>query len=102
MERMSPGEWRTVSSRNPRVQSHLSSLGPEAMNDTFCPYCGTQAVYLRNSTAYSCAVKFPPQPQDSLPTPQYRTPNGSAYPAAARMSARVVLPAGELQYSTQR
>src|SRR6185295_5224194 len=102
MERMSPGEWRTISSRNPRVQSHLSSLGPEETNDNFCPYSGTHAVYRRNSTAYSCAVKFPPQPHDSFPTPQYRTPNGSAYPAAVRRSDRVVLPAGELQYSTQR
>src|SRR5450631_469299 len=102
MERSCPGPLRTISSKNPRVQSQLSSFGPEAMNDRSFPYPGTQVVYLRNSTAYSCGVKFPPQPQDSFPTPQKRTLNGSANPAAARVSARVVLPAGELQYSTQR
>src|SRR5205814_6681920 len=100
MERSSLAPFRTISSRKPRVQSQLSSFGPDAMKDKSCPKRGTQVVHLRNSTAYSCDVKFPPQPQDSLPTPQKRTPNGSEYPAAARTSARLVLPAGALQYST--
>src|SRR5882724_115908 len=100
MERSSPGPLRMISSRNPRVQSQPSSLGPEAINDSGLPYFGTHAVYRRNSTAYSCGVKFPPQPQDSLPTPQKRTSKGSADPPAVRLSAKVVLPAGELRYST--
>ena len=65
------------------------------------PYAGTAHVAKRrNSAAYSSGVKLPPQPHDSLPIPQYRTPNGSRSPPAARCSASVVLAAGELQYST--
>src|SRR6266404_2438958 len=91
---------RATSSKKPRVHSQLFSLGPEATNDNLLPYSGTHVAKRRYSTAYSCAVKLPPQPQDSLPTPQYCTLKGSLNPAAARSSARVVLPAGELQYST--
>src|SRR5271157_5155638 len=50
--------------------------------------------------AYSAGSKLPPHPQDSLPTPQYFTLKGSLNPAATRVSASVVIPAGELQYST--
>ena len=65
------------------------------------PYAGTAHVAKRRySAAYSSGVKLPPHPQDSFPMPQYRTPNGSRSPPAARCSASVVLPAGELQYSS--
>src|ERR1700730_6035609 len=101
MEPISNLPCRTISSKNPRVQFQSSELGPEAINESSCPYRGTQAVYLPNSAANCCPVKLPPHPQDSVPTPQKRTPNGSGYPDAARVSAHVVLPAGELQYSTQ-
>jgi hypothetical protein len=40
------------------------------MKASFIPKQGTQAVKRRYSVAYSSGVKFPPQPQDSLPTPQ--------------------------------
>src|SRR4030095_7158307 len=83
-----------------RVQSRSPPFGPAPTKARFTPYLGTQAVKRRYSAAYSSGVKLPPQPQDSLPTPQKRTLKGSRSPPAARFSAGVVLPAGELQYST--
>jgi hypothetical protein len=56
--------------KKPRVQLRSPLLGPEAMNDSGVSKPGTQEVKRRNSTAYSSAVKSPPQPQLSLPTPQ--------------------------------
>src|SRR5258708_18596727 len=58
-------------------------------------------MYLRYSAAYSPPVMLPPQPHDSLPTPQYLTPKGSLSPLPARSSARESVPAGALQYDTQ-
>src|SRR5262245_24123186 len=83
--------------KNLRVQSRSAPFGPEPTKASLTPYEGTQAVNRRYSAAYSSGVKFPPQPHDSLPTPQNFTPAGSRF---ARMSASVVEPAGELQYST--
>ena len=48
---------------------------------------GTQAVYRRNSAAYSSGVRLPPQPQGSLPTPQRRRSSGSRSPFASRVAA---------------
>jgi hypothetical protein len=47
-------------------------------------------------------VKLPPQPHDSLPTPQYSTLKGSRLPIwpLARICESVVVAAGALQYST--
>src|ERR1700761_718183 len=87
-------------SKKRAVQSTSSWFGPEAMSFRSTPYLGSHDWYLRYSLAYSSGVKFPPQPQLSLPTPQYCTLYGSGDPPAARTSAQVVLPAGELQYST--
>src|SRR5579864_245266 len=102
MSRICSLPLRAISSKNPRVQSSSPLFGPEATNESRFPKLGTQVVKRRYSTAYSSAVKFPPHPQDSFPTPQYSTLNGSLKPAAARSSAKVVLPAGELQYSIHR
>src|ERR1700744_236631 len=85
--------------RNSRVHLYSASFGPEATKLSSVPNCGTSATNLRNSTEYSVAVMSPPQPHDPFPTPQKPTLNGSLLPPAARMSANVVLPAGELQYS---
>src|SRR5437870_13713182 len=81
------------------VHGRSPPFGPAAMNFSGTPKRGTQAVYRRNSVAYSSGVKLPPQPHGSLPTPQYVTPNGSRSPAAARSSDIVVASAGALQYS---
>src|SRR5258708_25704531 len=99
MRRNCPGPLRTTSFRNSRVQTHSSVLGPDATSFSSSPYVGSHDVKRRNSTAYSSGVKSPPQPQDSFPTPQYFTRNGSGEPAAARASANVVLPAGGFQIS---
>jgi hypothetical protein len=60
------------------------------------PYDGGDAM------AYSSGVKSPPQPQASLPTPQYSMPHGCLLgnSPVARILASVVESAGELQYST--
>ena len=58
-------------------------------------------MYLRYSVAYSPPLMFPPQPHDSLPTPQYLTLKGSLSPLLARSVARERVPAGALQYDTQ-
>src|ERR1700683_4612794 len=94
------GPLSRISAKNPLVQFQSSVFGPEAMRCKVSPYAGSQVAYRRNSAAYSWGVKFPPHPQDSFPTPQYFTPKGSGYPAVARTSDRVVVPAGELQNST--
>src|SRR6185436_21167333 len=86
--------------KNLRVQSRSPPFGPEPMKDNPIPKPGAHSEKRRYSAAYSSGVKLPPQPHDSLPTPQYFTLNGSRSPPAARSSAGVVLPAGELQYST--
>src|SRR5207248_817044 len=87
--------------KNRRVHSTSPPFGPAPMNANGTPYLGTHDVNFRNSTAYSSGVKFPPQPHDSFPIPQYRTLNGSRSPAAARIPESVVCSAGALQYSTQ-
>src|SRR3990170_4527238 len=86
--------------KKPRVQFSSPLLGPEAMYDSRASNPGTHDVNRRNSTAYSSAVKSPPQPQLSLPTPQKRTFSGSGEPSFARRSASDVLPAGEFADST--
>src|SRR4029453_17430193 len=83
-----------------RVQSRSPPFGPAPTKARFTPYLGTQAVKRRYSAAYSSGVKLPPQPQDSLPTPQKRTFGESGSPFSARTSASDVVPGGELQYST--
>src|ERR1700730_18416152 len=81
------------------VQSTSSWFGPEAISFRSTPYLGSHDWYLRYSLAYSSGVKLPPHPQLSLRTPQYCTLYGSGDPLAARPSAQVVLPAGELEDS---
>src|SRR5580704_19699129 len=94
------GPFCNMPCRNSRVHLYSLSFGPDAIKLSSVPNCGTSAQNLRNSTEYSVAVMSPPHPHDSLPTPQNRTLKGSLLPPAARRSASVVLPAGELQYST--
>ena len=53
----------------------------------------------RNSTAYSSGRKSPPQPHDHCRCPGQHIV-GFAAAVGARVWASVVLPAGELQYST--
>jgi hypothetical protein len=86
--------------KKPRVQFSSPLLGPDATKERRVSKPGTHDVKRRNSTAYSSAVKSPPQPQLSLPTPQKRTLSGLRSPSRARRSASDVDPAGELQYST--
>src|ERR1700722_8153197 len=93
------GPFCNIPCRNSRVHLYSLSFGPDATKLNSAPNCGTSAQNFRNSVEYSVAVMSPPQPHDSLPTPQKRTLNGSLLPPAARISAYVVLPAGELQYS---
>src|ERR671911_233304 len=100
MLRSAPSPFSASLVKNPRVQRKSPLPGPAPMNDRSTPYRGSHAVNRRYSVAYSSAVRLPPQPHVSLPTPQKRTRNGSLSPDAALSSASVEDPAGLLQYST--
>jgi hypothetical protein len=95
---LEPGE------RKPSVQPTSLSAecprGPAATKNGFT-YAGHCEMYLRYWVAYSPPVMFPPQPHDSLPTPQYLMLKGAFSPLAARSSAREIVPAGALLYDTQ-
>src|SRR5262249_3755411 len=88
--------------KNRRVHSTSPPPGPAPMHARSTENPGSHSVNRRYSEAYSSGVKLPPQPHDSLPTPQYLTENGSRSPAASRISANVVLAGGGLQDSTHR
>src|ERR1700730_3466137 len=93
----SPAKKPSVHSTSPSAEC---PRGPVATKNGR-RYAGNCDVYLRYSVAYSPPDMLPPQPHDSLPTPQYLTLNGSLSPLVARSSASESVPAGALLYDTQ-
>ena len=76
------------------VHSLSFPFGPQAIRKGCVPPKGRRNVAKRRyCVAYSSPVMLPPQPQFSLPTPQYFTLKGSGDPLAAR-SSESVLPFG--------
>src|SRR5579871_3014926 len=71
---------------HPRSRSLECPRGPTAMKKGLGGNAGNCVTKRRYREAYSCGVMSPPQPQDSFPTPQKRTPKGSLEPFMARRS----------------
>src|ERR1017187_8267942 len=82
------------------VHSLLLSLGPQAIRKGWEPPEARRKVAMRRyPVAYPSPVMLPPQPQFSLPTPQYFTLKGSGDPLAAR-SSESELPLGRSEEHT--